>query len=315
MTSPAQLSKEEHRVLHHNDLQNGSKLDNFLHMVSQKPLRERLKLLNSKNISNAYPRFLYKYRPLVLNNIEHVKQLRDYLVESRLWLSSPAAFNDPFDMRGRHIFNGTPQAKRKLIILKLKKYRSDLTKGQREIEASHLLANGALPESLDRIQSQHRNMSGVCSFAGDARNILMWSHYGSNHTGICLQFRLAQDIPIFSQAVHMEYSSEYPVVDYLDEDYQKSIIPTLFRKATNWEYEQERRIIQPYGANCYLAFNPSALTALVLGCELNEISEAIIADLLIERLHKGFPPVKVFRACRHDTQYKLRLHCRNNLGG
>ncbi len=300
------------RVLHHYDLLNSPEIGNFLHIVSQSPSKERLRLLNSKSQSNPYPRFLYKYRPLIGGNTDHIDQLRDYLVESRLWLSSPAAFNDPFDMRGRHVFDGAPQEKRKLLISKIKKYRPELTKEQREIEASNLLASGTFPGSLDQLQNQQRHISGICSFASNARNILMWSHYGSNHTGVCLQFQLAHDVLIFSRAFSMEYSNEYPVVDYLEGDYQKSIVPTLFRKARNWEYEQERRIIQLSGANHYLAFNPAALTALVLGCELDATSEENIKKLLIERQQKGFPSVKVYRAFRHNAQYKLRLLCQRS---
>lgn len=294
------------RVLHHHDLLQNLEIDSFIKELNQKPLRERLKLLNSKSQSNAYPRFIYKYRPLMIDNFEQASSLRDYLVESRLWLSTPITFNDPFDMRGRFVFEGNPKVKRNHLISKLKKFRPDLTSQEREVGASELLAAGGFPKNLEGNYDQQRQNFGVCSFAEDVRNILMWAHYGSNHSGVCLQFQLAEDLLIFSRAISVEYSSEYPVMDYLG-DFQKSMTLTLFRKSIGWKYERERRIVHPNGANNYLTFSPSALTALVLGCEMRAASEEIVKSLLKERQDKGFPSVKVFRAFRHDTQYRLYL--------
>src|SRR5712691_7077049 len=57
-----------------------------------------------------YPHFQYKYKALSSGAMERrTKQLRDILVESRLWLSSPRDFNDPFDMTARVIFEAKPQ--------------------------------------------------------------------------------------------------------------------------------------------------------------------------------------------------------------
>ena len=294
------------RVLHHHDLLQNLEIDSFIKELNQKPLRERLKFLNSKIKSNAYPRFIYKYRPLIVDHKEQVSWLRDYLVESRLWLSTPIAFNDPFDMRGRFIFEGNPEAKKSHLMNTLKEFGPDLTNQEREIGASELLAAGDFPKILENNYEQQRQNFGVCSFAGDVRNILMWAHYGSNHSGVCLQFQLAEDLQIFGRAISVEYSSEYPIMNYLA-DFQKSMTPTLFRKSKGWEYERERRIVHCNGANSCLTFSPSALTALVLGCEMQAASEEIVKNLLEERQDKGFPPVKIFRAFRHGTQYRLYL--------
>lgn len=297
------------KVLHHHDLLQNPKLESLIHTINQQPIWKRLKLINSKSQSNPYPRFVYKYRPISLGDLEgQINQLRDYLVESRLWLSSPAAFNDPFDMRGRFTFEGTPQSKRKHLLKKLNLYRPDLSKKQKEIAVSDFLGGGSFAKGLENIHEVQRGKFGVCSFAENARNILMWAHYASNHSGVCMQFQTAADISIFSRAVPVDYSSEYPVVDYLD-DLEKSIIPTLFRKSGEWKYESERRIVHPNGANCFLAYQPSALTGLILGCQLDEPTEIAIKQLLVERHEKGFSPIKVYRACRHDTKYQLRLVC------
>ena len=204
------------------------------------------------------------------------------------------------------MFEGTPQAKRKHLLSKLNQYRPDISKRQKELAASDFLKDGSFAMSMESIHEALRKSIGVCSFAGNARNILMWAHYASNHSGVCMQFQFAADISVFSRAVSVEYSSEYPVVDYFD-DIQKSIIPTLFRKSNDWKYEGERRIIHPHGANYFLAYQPSALTGLILGCQLEKPAETAIKQLLDERYEKDFPSIKVYRACRHDAKYQLRL--------
>jgi hypothetical protein len=129
-------------------------------------------------------------------------------VESRLWLSSPSAFNDPFDMRGRFIFEGTPQSKRKHLLSKLNQYRPDLSKKQRGLAVSDFLGGGSFAKSMESTHETLRKSIGVCSFAGNVRNILMWARYASNHSGICMQFPFAADISIFSRAIPVECSSE-----------------------------------------------------------------------------------------------------------
>lgn len=299
-------------VLQHHDLLIGTNQKNFLLRLDQLPPHKRRKELNSKSGDKPYPRFLYKFRPLIANNTELTNRLRDYLVESRLWLSSPAAFNDPFDMRGHFVFEGKLQDKRKHIDNRLKHFRPDLTKTQSELETSKLLAGGSFAKSIGNIFEQQRKTYGICSFAGDTRNILMWAHYGSDHTGVSLQFQLVQDFTIFSHAVSVDYSTEYPTINYLDGKFGKTIIPALLRKSKQWKYEQERRILHPDGANHYLQFKSSALTALILGCEIGVAEEKIIKMLLIERKQKGYPALKVFRAIRHKTEYRLCLQYLKN---
>jgi len=100
-------------TLQHHDLLKNSSLEKIRLELNQLPAHKRRKLLNTKSGDKPYPCFLYKFRPLIANNMEQTDQLRDYLVESRLWLSSPTAFNDPFDMRAKFVFEGKPQDKKK----------------------------------------------------------------------------------------------------------------------------------------------------------------------------------------------------------
>ena len=83
-----------------------------------------------------------------------------------------------------------------------------------------------LAQQKFREQSEH---TGVCSFAGDPLNILMWSHYASNHRGVCLQFDVAKDPINLLLALPVEYSDEYPVVNWIT---AFEIDKTLLRKSS-----------------------------------------------------------------------------------
>jgi hypothetical protein len=135
----------------------------------------------------------------------------------------------------------------------------------------------------------------------------MWSHYGSSHKGISLQFHISKDLSIFRNAIAVDYSYEYPVINYLNDNLSIAFAETFKRKSKDWEYEKERRIIHPIESNCYLQFNPSALTALILGCKLESDSEEIIRLLLRERMQKNYPPLRIFRATQDNKEYKIRI--------
>src|SRR4051812_16457938 len=69
------------------------------------------------------PRFLYKYRLLDVKQPDTLVFTRDIIVGSRLWLSSPRDFNDPFDMTADVVYEGT-LGQRRARIKKLVKERS-----------------------------------------------------------------------------------------------------------------------------------------------------------------------------------------------
>ena len=58
---------------------------------------------------------------------------------------------------------------------------------------SESLSVDKLFSSIDEIFSQFLSNSSVASFSKSCTNFLMWSHYASGHTGICLEFEVDVD--------------------------------------------------------------------------------------------------------------------------
>jgi len=151
--------------------------------------------------------------------------------------------------------------------------------------------------------------TGVFSFAGDPRSILMWSHYASNHTGICIQFEVARDVENMLYAFDVEYSEEYPVINWLDkEEYGHGIGKVLLRKNKEWEYEREYRIVMVNKAGKCINFKPEAVAAVIFGWRMHENAKNSIERIIAQRKRCGLPELRVYKAVKHSTKYKLVIH-------
>ena len=67
--------------------------------LCQLPTENRIRFLRK----NGYPRFLCRFYSI---DPERPNFLEDPLINSRLYLSSPRSFNDPFDMRPKAVADG-----------------------------------------------------------------------------------------------------------------------------------------------------------------------------------------------------------------
>jgi hypothetical protein len=112
------------------------------------------------------------------------------IVESKLWLSSPDDFNDPFDMAASVTYEGSPEDKRRRYGRLVKQYRQDLNWKQRSQLVTKLMVRpkDVAIRQLTENYAQNRRAIGVYSFAGCPRSIQMWGHYSANQKGLCLQF-------------------------------------------------------------------------------------------------------------------------------
>ena len=279
-------------------------LDAFLDQIEALSYRQRRLYLTKRQPS--YPRFIYKYKAPPKEATPSVQHLRDLLVDGRFWLSSPRDFNDPFDMTGRVTVGAKGVKLRDRVHKLVKTHRSGLGWKKRERMERQLL-NRTPAEMEAHVQQAHEtNMSavGVFSFAGDPKSILMWSHYGLNHEGVCLQFETARDPRTLLGAIGVTYVRDYPVVTWTD-DSTEQVKKTLLHKFEAWGYERERRIIWPNGARKYLPFDPAALTGVVLGLRASDATITLVQTILAGRVARGLPSVRLYRAEKHGSKYAL----------
>ena len=235
--------------------------------------------------------------------------MRDLLVRSRLWLSSPDEFNDPFDMSANIVAKGTAKELRERYLGVMKASGVKHKERLRQIKIYMNEPKEALLTRLQTVYNDQAQKVGVFSFAGDPRNILMWSHYGHNHTGVCIQFERANDILTFSQALPINYTTSYPEIDWV-KGFQYSLSNVILQKHKGWEYEDEHRIVQINHAKTYLNFKPEATVRIIIGSRTSDKSLNVIKDLLEERKKAKLPHIQILYAKQHPSKYSLSIFSR-----
>lgn len=257
----------------------------------------------------AAPKFLYKFRSLDAQSPESIDRIRQVIVDSLLRLSSPATFNDPFDMSARVVIEGTVSEKISRYVQLVQNHAAaDVSSEERaRIVASLVrMPQQELAARMQEIVETRINATGVYSLAGNARNMLMWSHYGQEHQGVCLQFEMCADPATILAAADVDYDDTYPVFNWA-KDPVEQVSSVVLRKHSSWKYEEERRIIVPDGAGTFLPFNGAALTGVILGCKAPSASEQVVDRLFAERGAIGLPAPALYRAIKVPAAYGLRF--------
>jgi len=139
---------------------------------------------------------------------------------------------------------------------------------------------------------------GVCCFSAREDLLLMWSHYGSGHRGVCLKFDISGEQKTFLVPVEMEYQEQYPIFDYLhlsNTDY--GLLQFLVgTKSKDWEYEREVRIVKetvrgkvPFDKKCLteVIFGYKADPELVSNLKKLVVSTGYTCSFFIMKLKKG----------------------------
>ncbi|NWH05625.1 DUF2971 domain-containing protein [Desulfobacter latus] len=171
------------------------------------------------------------------------KRLIESLITGEVYFSSPEKLNDPFDCQ--------------IDIKKsLKVAIGMVERNQKQILLS-------IQERLDTLFSEvERDITtfGVWSCSLELKNSLMWSHYGDEHRGICLTYKLSEKFTDHTLGevigLHPVEYAENPITDWFIEQSKITgeppssmefitslIVKLLISKDVCWKYEKEGRVI------------------------------------------------------------------------
>ncbi|HEX2878412.1 MAG TPA: DUF2971 domain-containing protein [Polyangiaceae bacterium] len=188
------------------------------------------------------PSRIFKYRTFNAYALENLRQ-------SRLWMSPPADFNDPFD-------SSISVDLEPSLLAELTK-----TADSPEIVSEHdIIARAAqLTRELSTdLSGSHQNALKVCSFTTSSASLVMWAHYADYHRGFCLEYDVATLsanhrrllFPVsyaddrFSLTEHfMQFSAPGATHDPNSPFAQHLPALAAVRKSPHWEYESEWRIL------------------------------------------------------------------------
>ncbi|WP_323947213.1 DUF2971 domain-containing protein [Aeromonas hydrophila] len=225
----------------------------------------------------------YKYRAMNTNLIES-------LCWDKIFYASPATFNDPLDCKMFSIENNSSIEELRKIYARLKFPRT-LKNAEKNIRGKDIeakikplleeMAKSIVIDNLNRMsynstdpeytctpedaetgiltsnilsELREHYSRGVFCFSKDGKNMLMWSHYGDEHKGICIGYSNdRKPTPNIRPVIYGKYgviktSSLYKAFVKNDKDEQTTIEnEILLKKSSAWRYEKEYRLISSTG--------------------------------------------------------------------
>jgi len=249
------------------------------------------------------PPYFYKYRSLAGCGREWTRQT---LLTNQFYWDSPLSFNDPFDCAP--VYEPPNREQRAKIAERMVlQHEPDLSFAERRmrerefIDASEQDMKDALHIKTPSVMRQ----TAVYSMATEWDNVLMWSHYASQHEGACLRFQSKSLMDAFAPtALPVQYSEDRPVVTAGIEDTRGYAEKALLTKANYWAYEKEWRFIHYLGGTGFRDFPPEALDAIVLGARTSRAVEQEVRTWIAQRTS----PTRLFKAHFDERLFRLNIH-------
>lgn len=186
---------------------------------------------------------LYKYTSFS----EYTEKL---VTEPRLWFSQPLKLNDPFECRPWFDFQYELHQLVESMARHLRRVNPGMTADTATAHAVGIFLEGRhrrpeMWESLRKdIVARITEEIGILCLSAAGENILMWSHYGKCHTGICLGFEWSAYTPFFGRAQPVLYDRDLPTVDVFNTPTEQQVDQIFLTKFADWSYEKEWRIIE-----------------------------------------------------------------------
>lgn len=269
------------------------------------------RVLSNKALPNDYERAGIIYKLLAPKTLFKYYSDNEYSIDNitndNMWYSSPACFNDVFDVdfqidKKKIIDDALKQVCRQTGI---KKHDPRWIKARQEIQ--HLTENFGIEVKKLRLTT------GVACLSESDNEILMWAHYAHSHKGICVEYdMLEMNEQLRFSAIPVLYSNTRPCLEHIDinataETAITFLIDNLMTKSPEWSYEREWRIIRDSVA-CGKSWNDEKHGALlpaikplsvILGCEAPGDFEARVTDCCQSR------KINLFRMKKDETGYAL----------
>jgi hypothetical protein len=280
----------------------------------------------------ARPQRLYKYRGFGNRTLE-------MLIDDAIYFADPRSFNDPLDSKPRLSIDISAEelegVLRQLVQDRLRVGMSTMAEAlqfsdSRTVSHINALIRSKVDELFAEIQFHatepeedetsykealgqyiqaellRQRDRGVFSLARRRNCPLMWSHYGDQHRGLCLGYSIPQEVNKDCHKVDYEGGRLFKasaVAKMLNGDdvARHHVDKAVFlRKAKEWEYENEWRILGPKG----LQNSPLELKEIVFGMRCAETVKYAVMKALESRHHAvEFNEIRE----RHED-FKLDVH-------
>jgi hypothetical protein len=215
------------------------------------------------------------------------------LTSRMIYLTRPRAFNDPFDLKPHYATT------------------MYVTVGRGK---PHAISDVQVADAETALKIRN---SVVLSFSANPTSLLMWAHYAAGHTGLAIGFDssgsiLAEASPhrLFQRVTYSPDRPSKPTAMQLSDD------EVWLTKSTEWEYEEEWRIIDshlsatedrpadPDGNRWRFRIRPESVQCVILGCRAEH---RLLLDVVTILRSPDYLHVRLFQAESDDRHYRLNL--------
>lgn len=246
--------------------------------------------------------FLYKYTAFS----EHTESL---ISKPELWFSRPSKLNDPFELRPWYEFKYELHQLVEGFARQLRHVNPLMTETASVAEATGIVLQGRhrdpkmwielrkdLAERLDQ-------EIGLLCLSSRPDSILMWSHYGRDHTGVCLGFEWSSYTPFFGRAQKVKYQQALPVIDVFNASADSQVDSVFLTKYRDWRYEREWRIIDHECGEGLRPYPSNLLKTVTFGLNTKPKHRQDVRKWLSSRKHE----VQLQECVRDEKEFKLHI--------
>lgn len=225
--------------------------------------------------------------------------MHELLLHSRIYLSSRADFNDPYDstfaveaLDNRASMEAFVDGFRKRNPERID-IEAIIATRYNDPDVWFERAKESLERSFDDI--------GIYSLADTGKHPLMWAHYACSHRGFALIYKHGT-LESFG-AMPIRYDDAYPSVRF---DVDGIDVLQAMVKGQAWIYEGEWRLVESHMANQWKTIEPDWLSGVVFGMRVREETLEFMFELMQRRHDLGLPGLHVYRA-RKAASFEIQF--------
>lgn len=176
--------------------------------------------------------------------------------------------------------------------------------------------NANINKAVEDLYNYQKYFYRVICLSSEYNNLILWSHYSRNHTGVLIKFDTDKiDVNgddnlsrYLHRVVYKDDMIEIPnnFLELSEEEQETIINKNTFIKYSDWAYEDEYRAIVRFDHEenkRYIELNPSSILEVILGLHCDLDTELSVKDIL---KRDEYHHVKFQRAVLHEKKYMMK---------
>jgi hypothetical protein len=237
------------------------------------------------------------------------ERCEEILNSNSIYFPKAIRFNDPFDCAIEYDSTMQPEEYVEAVFRRSRKAGDNWASIKKLLDAD-LQPDGSLTDKKKQViaetaaefKTSNANL-GVLSLTEDPLSILMWSHYGASHRGVCIGFsrEIGTTLAMDDVTHRVEYSDIYPEARLADMMAGSSLLSrkVLLTKARQWAYEREWRLMANKGDEQKAL--PAPIVRVLLGCEiLDDARKKLVQQARLKK-------IQIFQVKKVPLRFELDM--------